>query len=205
MKKIVCYGDSNTFGFNPEDGSRYDDNTRWTSVLQKELKAEYEVINEGMCDRTGFADNPNGFLFSGLQYFPHLIKESDDIDILILWIGTNDLMFQYNINFPEIEKGLKRIITSAQTNARQIIIIPPVILRESMLQGYFRCKFDETSIVKSKEVGKIYENITKTYGCEFFDVNKFVNPSDFDGLHYDENSHKIIADKLVQLIQTISC
>ena len=53
MKKIICYGDSNTFGYNPKDGSRFDENIRWTSLLQKNLGVEYEVINEGMCDRTG--------------------------------------------------------------------------------------------------------------------------------------------------------
>ena len=33
MKKIICYGDSNTFGYNPKDGSRFDENIRWTSDL----------------------------------------------------------------------------------------------------------------------------------------------------------------------------
>lgn len=52
MKKIVCYGDSNTFGYNPKNGFRFDKNIRWTSVLQKNLGKEFEIINEGMCDRT---------------------------------------------------------------------------------------------------------------------------------------------------------
>lgn len=59
--------------------------------------------------------------------------------------------------------------------------------------------FDETSIKKSKEVGKIYKKLAQNYDCEYFDVNEFVEPSDVDGLHYDETSHKIIADKLVSL------
>ena len=63
MKKIICYGDSNTFGYSPLDGSRFDENTRWTGILQKSLGSDYEVVNEGMCDRTGFVDNPKGFLF----------------------------------------------------------------------------------------------------------------------------------------------
>ena len=49
MKKILCYGDSNTFGFNPEDGSRFDENTRWTAILQKNLINDYEITEEGMC------------------------------------------------------------------------------------------------------------------------------------------------------------
>ena len=94
MKKILCYGDSNTYGFNPLDGSRYD--VRWTTILQKNLGAEYEVIEEGGCDRTGFVSNPKGILFSAQEHFPTVLSEN--VDILILAIGTNDLQFQYDIN-----------------------------------------------------------------------------------------------------------
>ena len=199
MKKIVCYGDSNTFGFNPKDASRYDE--RWTSILQQNLGKEYEVINEGMCNRTGFVINPDGFLFSGPKHFPQLISQSENIDFLILWIGTNDLMFQYNISFEAIENGLGKLIKQAQTKITKIIVIPPVILNENILKGYFKDKFDKTSITKSTKVGEIYKRLADTYHCDFFDVNKFVTPSDIDGLHYDRNSHKIIADKLTQLFK----
>ena len=197
--KIVCYGDSNTFGYNPIDGSRYDENVRWTSVLQKNLGTDYEVIDEGMCDRTGFADNPNGFIFSGPKHFPYFINNSGSIDYLVLWIGTNDLMFKYDITLPTIENGLKHLIIMAQTKAKNIIIIPPVILSKSILKGSFNDRFDNTSIAKSKEVGEIYKRTADTYHCKFFDINEFAKPSDFDGLHFDINTHKIIADKLAQL------
>ena len=34
-----------------------------------------------------------------------------------------------------------------------------------------------------------------------FDINEFTNPSDIDGLHYDETGHKIIAEKLAEFIK----
>lgn len=204
MKKIICYGDSNTFGFNPKDGSRFDENIRWTSVLQKSLGVEYEVINEGMCDRTGFVNNPNGELFSAPKHFPELIKKSENIDLLILWIGTNDLQFQYDISFSTIEKGLENLIKLAKTKARKIIIIPPVILDKKILEGYFNYQFDETSVKKSREVGRIYKTLANMHNCEIFDVNKYVKPSDIDGLHYDENSHKIIAENMQKIVLKMS-
>ena len=200
MKKILCYGDSNTFGFNPKNATRYDENTRWVSLLQKNLGSGYEVIDEGMCNRTGFVENPDGFIFSGSKHFPELIARSENIDILILWIGTNDLMFQYNIDFETVENGLKTLIKLAKTKSKRIIIIPPVILRGNILGSYFGNMFDKTSIEKSKAVGNIYKNLAKTYNCEYFDVNEFVKSSDYDGLHFDEDSHKLIADKLARLI-----
>lgn len=199
MKNIICYGDSNTFGFNPKDGSIYDENTRWTSVLQKKLGQEYKVINEGMCDRTGFVNNPKGFSFSAPEHFPEFISQSENIHILILWIGTNDLQFQYNISFEAIEQGLDNLLKLAKTKATKIIIIPPVILNKKILDGYFKCQFDETSISKSKQVGTIYKTLANIHNCDFFDVNNFVEPSD-DGLHYDKKSHYIIAEKLAKLL-----
>lgn len=200
MKKIVCYGDSNTFGYNPKDGSRYDEKIRWTSILQKNLGSEYEIINEGMCDRTGFVINPKGSLFSAIKHFPQIIVKYDSIYNLILWIGTNDLQFQYDISIDTIEKGLENFIKLAKTRVKRIIIIPPVILNNKILEGAFSYQFDQTSVEKSKKVGEIYKTLADIYQCDYFDVNKFVKPFDIDGLHYDEFSHKIIADKLAQLL-----
>ena len=47
MKKhVVCYGDSNTHGYDGDTGLRFDENTRWTCLLQKYLGDEYQVIEE---------------------------------------------------------------------------------------------------------------------------------------------------------------
>lgn len=201
MKKIVCYGDSNTFGYNPKNGSRYGENVRWTGLLLKKLGAEYKVINEGMCDRTGFVDNPKGLLFSAQMHFPKILSYIDRIDILILAIGTNDLQFQYNISMDTIETGLKNLINLTQQKTKNIIIIPPVVLNETVLKGAFSFQFDETSIVKSTKTGKIYSQIAEVNHCNYFDINEFTTPSDFDGLHYDEKSHKLIAEKLTDYIK----
>ncbi|MBQ3642347.1 hypothetical protein II906_10565 [bacterium] len=203
MKNILCYGDSNTFGYNPKDNSRYDENTRWTAVLQKNLGAEYKVINEGMPNRTGFVDNPEGFLYSSQKHFPEVLSKTDSVYILILAIGTNDLMFQYNITFDTVEKGLNKLIKTAKEKTNNIIIIPPTIMTENVLNGFFSAMFDETSIIKSKEVSGIYKQIADKNHCRYFDINEFAMPSDVDGLHYDENLHKLIADKLTEFIKIL--
>ena len=49
MKTIVCYGDSNTWGYIPGSAEeRYPYDIRWTGVLQRLLGAEYHVIEEGL-------------------------------------------------------------------------------------------------------------------------------------------------------------
>jgi len=58
MKRILCYGDSNTWGANPTSTDRFDENTRWTGVLQNILAADYKVIEEGCNGRTTVWDDP---------------------------------------------------------------------------------------------------------------------------------------------------
>ncbi len=154
-----------------------------------------------MCDRTGFVNNPKGFLYSAQKHFPKLISKSENIDILILWIGTNDLQFQYDISIGAIEKGFEKLINLAQTKAKSIIVIPSVILSDKILDGDFNIQFDKTSIIKSRKIGRIFRQIASANHCLFFDVNKITQPSDCDGLHYDENSHKLIGEKLAEFIK----
>lgn len=201
MKKILCYGDSNTYGYNPTDGTRFDNTIRWTALLQNNLGSDFEVINEGACDRTGFVDNDKGFLFSAQKHFPKMIAKTKDIDILILALGTNDLQFKYDISFKQIENGLEKLILIAKNYAKKIIIIPPVVLDNNVLNGYFNYQFDETSISKSKKVGKIYRKLSNVYGLNYFDLNEFVKHSNADGLHYDEIGHNIIAENLAAFIK----
>ena len=203
MKKILCYGDSNTYGYNPTDGSRFNNTIRWTALLQNNLEKDFEVINEGVCDRCGFVDNDKGFLFSTQRHFPKIIAKTKDIDILILWVGTNDLQFKYDLTIHQFENGLEKLIVTAKNYAKRIIIIPPVVLNNNVLKGNFNYQFDETSISKSKKVGKIYRKLSNVYRLNYLDLNDIVKPSNTDGLHYDSKGHKIIAAKLGDYIKSI--
>ena len=170
-------------------------------IVKSQPNEEYKVINEGMPNRTGFVDNPEGILFSSQKHFPKMLSQIGSVYILILAIGTNDLMFKYNITFDAIEEGLNNLIKAAKEKTNNIIIIPPTIMNENVLKGSFSSMFDKSSIVKSKEAGKIYKQIAAENNCGYFDINEFASPSDFDGLHYDEKSHKLIADKLTEFIK----
>ena len=57
MKRILCFGDSNTWGYAPKDGYRFDENTRWTGLLQNALP-DYKIIEEGLNGRTAVWDDP---------------------------------------------------------------------------------------------------------------------------------------------------
>lgn len=202
MKKIICFGDSNTFGFNPKDGSRYDSKTRWTGVLNKLLEPEYYVAEEGCNNRTGFLLSPDGPLQTGQKYLPICIEKHKVFDIFIFALGTNDLQKIFNIQEDLIQQGLKNTIGFIRKHNpnSKIIIIAPVILNEKVLNGLFSHQFDETSIKNSIWIQKIYKQTAHEENCEFIDLNKFVITSERDGLHFNEDYHKIIAEKIAAQI-----
>lgn len=198
MKKIICFGDSNTFGFNPKDGSRYDSDARWTSLLAKNLGDGFEIIEEGCNNRTGFFQNPDGHMQSGQRYLPECLKKHKNFDIIIVALGTNDLQKKFMIDESIAKDGLKNLITIIRefNKNASIIVIPPIVLCENILEGYFSCQFDEESIKASCWIQKTYEMFVKDSNCKLLDLNKYVKPSDIDGLHFDKESHKIIAEKI---------
>lgn len=202
MKKVICYGDSNTFGFIPGDGSRYDSNTRWTGILKNLLGSEFKVLEEGCNNRTGFFLNPDGVTQSGSEYLPQLLENYKVFDIFTLALGTNDVQKFFNIDENIAQNGLRKLISIIKNynpDAR-IIVISPVLLDERVLKGYFKIQFDETSIEASKWIQKTYEIVAQEENCELLNMNNSISPSDIDGLHFDKEAHQTIASLVAKQI-----
>ncbi len=199
MKKVLCFGDSNTFGFNPKDGSRFDKNSRWTGILQFLCGEKFHIIEAGCNNRTAFSDNPAGKMFTGYKILPELLQP--DIDIVILAIGVNDLQFQYKVSDEDIFAGMSNLVEIAQKGLQnaKIILVSPTNLTENVLKSpIFSTLFDKTSIEKSKHLSKIYSEISKKYGCEFIDLNNVATPSTFDGLHFEPSEYEKIAKEIFE-------
>ncbi len=205
MKKILCYGDSNTFGFIPENCKRYDKDSRWSGILSEILKENYQVIEEGMNNRTGFFKNPEGLKQSGGEYLSVFLQNHRNLDICIISLGTNDAQFFYNLDENSTKNGLQNLIDSVrEVNIKtNIIIVPPVKITENILHSGFSMMFNRESIDKINKVFPIFEQIAKENNCLYFDFNQITSPAQKDGLHYTKESHTIIANKLAEFILAI--
>lgn len=200
MKKILCFGDSNTYGFIPSSGKRYDENSRWSGILKKLLREEYEIIEAGCNNRTAFCDNPAGVNETGYKVLPLLL--TPDIDCVILAVGINDLQYLYNISMKDYESGLENLIGLVRTKLprAKIILLSPSVITEDILNSYFAAMFDETSIEKSKQLSAIYERAARKENCKLLDLKKIASPSKTDGLHYEKIEHIKIANAIFDLI-----
>ena len=203
MKKILCFGDSNTYGYIPNNGARYDKNTRWTGVLSLLSHGKFEIIEGGCNNRTAFAANPAGKIFTGYEILPELL--TDDFDVVVLAIGINDTQFLYNLSSIEIASGVEKLINIVKVKSPQakILLVAPSILTDDVLNGNFACLFDRTSIEKSRQLPLLYQKIAEKQNIEFLDLNSVAKTSSLDGLHYAPEQHLKIAQAIFTILSEL--
>lgn len=206
MKKVLCFGDSNTYGFVPEKCTRYDKNTRWTGVLQALCGSDFSIIEGGCNNRTAFVDNPAGVEQTGYKILPEYFTK-DYFDIVVLAIGINDLQLFFRPTLEEFEQGMEKLIKITKDlspNAKIILVCPSKLDLAGIKSGVFSFQFDEISVEKSYHLPQIYKKLAKKHACKLVDLNEIVKVSPLDGLHFSAESHKTIAENLYKnLKQTI--
>ena len=118
-KRILCIGDSNTWGYIPGSGERYEKNVRWTGKLAQTLGENYEVIEEGMNGRTtAFTDKIEPGTAALDYLYPCLISQFP-LDYIIVMLGTNDTKTRYGVNTVEIGYGLDEVLLKIEETCRR--------------------------------------------------------------------------------------
>jgi lysophospholipase L1-like esterase len=122
MKRVIlCFGDSNTWGYNPENAERFGSGIRWTGILQAELGTHYSIIEEGLNARTTvFTDPVEGTRIdrNGRNHLAVLLESHRPIDVVIVMLGLNDLKRRFAVSALDIAQGageLVRIIQCSQS------------------------------------------------------------------------------------------
>ena len=201
MTTILCYGDSNTYGYNPVNGLRYPKDVRWTGVLQKMLGEEYEVIEEGCNGRTTVFEDAKEPWKAGLGYLRPCLNTHKPIDFVIMMLGSNDLKRMFHASPQEIADGaeelvkvIKEFTKEKQGYISKVVLVSPPEIGKDIAASEFARSFDEDAIIRSRELSVLYERIAKKYGCIFFDAAKVVESSRVDSLHLMPEAHKKLAE-----------
>ena len=203
--RILCYGDSNTWGYIPASmDQRFSKEDRWTGILQRMLGDRYEIIEEGLSGRTLVSiDKRNGHEGrSGAEYLLPCLDSHDPLDLVIIMLGTNELKTVYYRNPKEVGKIFEDVFVNTILNRKPpyrkvppklLIIAPPNITKES--EKYIG------GIEKSEKLAEIYENIATRNNCMFLDNGDLIVGE--DGVHLSRDGHRILASKLTIMIKEI--
>lgn len=214
MKNILCFGDSNTWGyvvgsFDPDTfmAKRMLFDERWPGILQNGLGESYGIIEAGLNGRTTNIDAPEWAERNGLKAIPMLLEANAPLDLIIIMLGTNDLKNCFNRSAKDIAAGLSEIIDSIRSlkfidvepeaETKILVVSPPVVYKEDGFGEDFK-----NASKKSIEYGGLIKSLCKSTGCYYLDVSD-IKFSDVDGIHLEESSHKELGNKLVSVIRGI--
>jgi lysophospholipase L1-like esterase len=206
MKNILCYGDSNTWGYAPEDGARHPRDKRWTGVLQNKLGAEYYVIEEGLNGRTTVWEDPIEEHRNGKPYLYPCLMSHTPLDLVILMLGSNDMKTRFNKSAFDIAKGAEKLVeiiqasTSGHNNGvPQILLVSPPPVSE------FRADFADMftgALEKQPQMAQHYRRIANEYGTAFLNPD-FMMPYPGEGLHFAADEHQKLGERLSVEVQQI--
>ena len=206
MKTILCYGDSNTYGYVPGAGTRYVREERWTGVLQSLLPAGYEVIEEGLNGRTTAYDREGEDIKNGLKHLVPILHSHRPLDIVVFMLGSNDCNAELNIDVTDIRDGMEKLILETRERMLQkqgylprIIVIAPPHISPAYKGGPFDGQLNDDSVIKSEALGREYEDLCRKYDCIFMDA-KDIPVSAADGLHLSRESHQKLGQSVAKVI-----
>ena len=204
MKKLLCFGDSNTYGYRYYDRGRFDENTRWTGLLSKMLEAyDIQVIEQGLNSRTTVFDCKEKPDKNGSKALPDILGENYPLDYAIVMLGTNDCKTEFNATVNEITDGLDVIISQIRLfdSRTKIILVCPVYISETVLSHNFSTSFDEKSISKSIELEEKIKKLAADNDCIFLSAARIADTSETDGIHLDEEGHKALAQAFFECVK----
>lgn len=210
MKKhIVCFGDSNTHGYCAENNGRFDEEQRWTCLLQARLGEEYLVIEEGLSGRTTSFRDPIFEGLSGLDYIYPCLMSHEPVDLLVIMLGTNDTKERFCVSPACIALGLKRLIAKAQAavdcwrdQKPNILVVTPQNIGKEYEATEVGATMGHGCAEKSEGLASEYEKIAELMGCHYLDANQVVaaGPNEIDYMHLTGEGHRQLAEALAERI-----
>ncbi len=181
MKRILCLGDSNTWGYDPRSylGSRYPADVRWTGLLSR---TGWDVRNEGCCGMTvpREAELPE----------PAWLRRGGPWDAAAVMLGTNDLLQGIPAETAAARmEGLLRRAAEAAPEARLLLIAPPPPAGQPPTE------------TEAGRLAALYGALARRLGCAFADAGDWGVELSYDGVHFSPAGHAAFARRLGGLLE----
>lgn len=207
MKRILCFGDSNTWGVIPrsfpdiQPSERYPEDIRWPQVMLRRLGNDWQLIEEGLGGRTTVYQAPGEAYRPGDMYLTPCLLSHRPLDYLVIMLGTNDLQPKFHnddISDDRLRQGFERIIEIVLSNPEcgaaaappKILMLAPPPIKVSVSRPDVSAKYgNESGVLLSKRLPKIISSVSHFYGTDFLDASAFAEASNEDGVHFDRDSH----------------
>lgn len=176
--KLICYGDSNTFGYQPDGffGGRYSEEERWVDMFS--LMSGWKTINLGENGR----EIPSGE--SELQAAAEEIAAKNG-DLLIVMLGTNDILG--GMTAKGVCSKMREFLAALPFEKDDILLIAPPPMRQGIWVNEMRLS------VESLRLCAEYGEMARKEGIAFLNAAKWDIPLLSDGVHFTDEGHRRFA------------
>lgn len=177
MKRIICYGASNTFGYDPRSplGRAYPG--RWTSLLGE---YGFDAVNLGLPGRK----IPAGETYLDAAY--RSISSQLPADILSVMLGANDILAGAS---PESSAAAMEVFLRECGLCDITVVIGEPGIRTG--------RDDEKRL---EEYGRLMKDICSRCGAYYIDTSVWNISMGADGIHLDETSQRVFAHELASFL-----
>lgn len=191
--RILCYGDSNTYGYDPRSylGGRYPESVRWTYLLKAE---GLDIINEG--------ENGHSIprLDGEIEAVIQTIRRANP-KILVVMLETNDLLqrpgLAAEICAQRMERFLLALLVKTPADLKVLLIAPPPMKLGAWVP-------DPVLIQESHRLTDCYETLAKDLGIHFANAGKWNVELTFDGVHFSEAGHRAFAKNILEILGVLN-
>ena len=216
MKNILCFGDSNTWGYyagtfprDPERGRRFPFEVRWPGRLQLLLGEGYRVVEDGLNGRTISMTDPLIPYRRGLDFLPAALDAQGPLDLVILALGCNEWKEMFNLSADMIARGLEMLIAEARQSyhgypAPQVLVLAPAPMPDEVASGMLGPNISLRSARVSRETGPLFREVAERNGCAFLDCGDLgLELNETDHLHYCAGDHGKVAETLAPMVREL--
>ena len=193
--KLVVYGDSNTYGYDPADwvSGRYPDEICWPERLQKILGEKWEVIPQGL----------NGRKLPDLRYDRDIVLQmcrmAGPAGLLAVMLGTNDLLQSIHPDAAAAERKMEKLLgflSGEQPELHVLIIAPVPVGAEDHPDPLMRRYYEE-----SLRMNRMFAQLAETYHSLFADAADWEIDRAYDLVHFSEEGHRVFAEKMAMVLR----
>lgn len=212
MKKVLIFGDSNSWGYIPAKGERYPPDVRWPGIASKILGDGYELVEDSISGRTTVYEDPQEPKRCGIDCLGYVLAAHHPLDLVVLFLGTNDLKFT---DIGGYRMGLTRLIETvldAQAlfrltapvfngDKRLLVVGPPRINPEiARLRPEHRLSGAADA---SEKLSGVAREVAERFGASFVDVSALVFPDATDCLHLSREDHRKLGHTIADAIKRV--
>lgn len=209
MYSVVCFGDTNTWGYDEETGGRLPREKRWTGILADILGPKYYVIEEGLPGRTVVNEDPVERYKNGRDHLYACLESHRPIDVFVMMLGQVELKTRFSLTAYDIAMGIEELVqiilsSKAGQNGRppKLLLISPVqvgVVKGTEMEKWFPA---DGTYERSAKLPALYREIANKYCVEFLEASSVAKTS-IDAIHIANESNNDFAMGVAKIVTSM--